>query len=107
MKDERANKLDFARSYLGVQVSDLANIGDKLVPRLPQVLIDRRATPEQFQSEYFTDEFKLDFISSVSALGQSISVLTNPDYDEFWKVTPTCDPSDASFRGPVGFRSKL
>ena len=107
MKDERADKMDFARKYIGVRESDMPNLGENLLPRIPQILMDRRIDTSHFASDFFTNELKLDFLSSVSALGESNAILTSPDYEAYWLNTPKCDPQDSSFRGPVGYKAKL
>ena len=107
VRDEENAKREYAYSYVGIKDSDLSSLGRKLQPKLPDILEQLELPDDHFLDPYFTDERKLSFLSTLSSMVTSQQHLSGDENEGFWRTTPVCDVNDPSFKGPVGFRSRL
>ena len=86
MKDLELVKKQHLQEQLGVFDSDLPNIGEKLIPRLPRVLEKLQFDEHHFGGNNYTPESKLSFLASCAALASSQSRLDDVGRTGSWST---------------------
>ena len=107
VKDFDLVKKRHLQEQLGIFDSDLENISEKLLPRLPVVLETLSLDAHHFSGLHFPPEFKIDFMASCSVLSTAQARLDDTSHSGSWTVRHSMDPNDRNYHRPIGLKESL